>query len=197
MNETNTTDYAKLQQEFVADVHSKFGELQTEVSERNGKIVERDEFIYSDRINRALDIPIGHDFTPVNWLRRTVEIHKNMFMGRGFQIVSSYDHTDPDTAGDDTDRARLETENDKFKEYAEGRQDLIKSILEDNGGIAFWANLAENASAVGDVAIKAFYDEKAKKYVLSQIESYLWHLQPGWRQKRAISKQKLNGYSVN
>lgn len=156
--------------EFINKVKQLFGELETEVSERNEKITERDAYIYGDLLERSINMPVGHDMTPVNWLRRTVEIHKNMFMSRGFQVISTYDTKDIQDADDKT-RQRLEIENKKQKEAAEGRMNLIRAIQEDNGGDAFWSALAENASAVGDAAVKMYYDEKEDKIELCQIES--------------------------
>lgn len=160
-----------LRTEFVNNVRQRFKELETEVSQRNADITERDDFVYGDRLRRVLDIPVGHDFTAVNWLRRTVEIHKNMFMGRGFQVVSTYDTGDTSGAEAGEDQQRLEIENQKQKEYAESRQNLIKAIIEDNGGQALWANLAESASAVGDACIKTYYNEEEGKLEICPIES--------------------------
>jgi len=158
-------------EKFINAVRQKFQELATEIADRNQKITERDDYIYGDRLEKSLDVPIGHDFTPVNWLRRTVEIHKNMFMGRGFKVVSTSDMNDLDSAADDNDRKRLEIENQKEQTYAESRMNTIRAIIEDNGGDAFWSTLAENASAVGDVAIKMYYDEDEDKIELCNIES--------------------------
>lgn len=170
-NDTETKTNDNLSTEFAQYVRSAFKELSGEITERNEKIAERDDYIYGNLLEQSLDIPIGHDFTPVNWLRRTVEIHKNMFMSRGFQVVSTYDSTDPTTTADDADRQRINIENDKKKEYAELRMETINSIIQDNGGFSTWGVLAENCSAVGNACIKAWYDEDNKKYVLSQIES--------------------------
>lgn len=180
-----------INEEFIADVKGKFGALKSEVSERNADIELRDGYVYGDYLQRSIDVPIGHDSASVNWLRRTVEIHKNMFMGRGFQVVSTYDSTDISNAADEKDRARLEIENDKEKTYAEQRMQLIKAISEDNGGQALWATLAENASAIGDVALKMYYVEKEKKIELCEIESIenlyvLWN-DNNFRDKDAVA----------
>lgn len=164
-------NYTTTQKEFVSEVRSKLKTLDTEISDRNDKIQKRDNFIYGDGLREAINIPIGHDFTRVNWLRRTVEIHKNMFMSRGFHVLSTYDTNDISEVDDESEKRRLETENDKEKEFAEARMQTIKAIKEDNGGDAFWANLAENASAIGDVAIKMYYDEDSEKIELCHIES--------------------------
>ena len=159
------------QAEFINNVRASFKELQTEISERNADITRRDDFVYGSRLEKSLDIPIGHDSTPVNWLRRTVEIHKNMFMSRGFQVVSTYDTETSENAESEEDRQRLEVENGKQKKYAEARQNLIKAVMEDNGGMALWANLAESASAVGDACIKTYYNEEEEKFEICPIES--------------------------
>lgn len=165
------TNYTALVNEFVTQVKSDFNDTSSDISERNASITDRDQYIYSDLLERSINIPIGHDFTPVNWLRRTVEIHKNMFMSRGFQMVSSYDTDDTDNAADEQDRQRKTIENRKRQEYAELRQNLIDSIIKDNGGFSTWGNLAENCSAVGSACVKCYYDEDEKKYVISPIES--------------------------
>lgn len=169
-NSKNKT-YQSLVSDFVAETRSAFKAMDTEINNRNSKIIENDDYVYGDRLEKSLDIPIGHDATSVNWLRRTVEIHKNMFMGRGFNVVSTYDAQDSSTSSDQKDRERIELENAKSKEYAEHRQRLIKSVIADNGGDAFWSALAENCSAVGTSAIKAYYNEDEKKYELCEIES--------------------------
>lgn len=166
---TNSTEDPKAL--FPASVRSVFNKLSGEIAERNADIDKRDQYVYGDMINAALDIPIGHDFTSVNWLRRTVEIHKNMFMSRGFQVISTYDSQNEKDAQDDEEKGRIRLENGKQKTYAEARKNAIDSIIRDNGGYAFWDSLAENASAVGTVAIKAYYDEDKKKYILSEIEA--------------------------
>jgi len=184
-------NYENMKRDFILAVYQAFAQTQNEVSDRNESINERDDYIYGDRLEKSLDIPIGHDFTPVNWLRRTVEIHKNMFMSRGFQIVSTYDLKSLESADDQDDRRRIEIENDKEKEFAEARQMLIESIIKDNGGFATWGNLAENASAVGDSVLKAYYDEDAEKYVLSPIESvenfYVLWGKDNFREKQAVA----------
>ena len=185
------TNYDKMKDDFVHAVYASFSKVNDEVGERNQEIDERDGFVYGDRLESSIDVPIGHDFTPVNWLRRTVEIHKNMFMGRGFQVISTYDSKNLDSAADQSDRQRLELENKKEKEYAEARKNLIDSIIRDNGGDALWNGLAENASAVGTSAIKCYYDEKLDKYVISPIEAIenmyvLWN-RDDFRSKQAVA----------
>lgn len=173
-------------QTFVADARSLFSPLQSEISARNNRIQENDQYIYSDKLDRMLDIPVGHDFTGVNWLRRTVEIHRSQFMGKGFGIDSSYIAEDVSDSGQNSQNAvgnpelqkqqqaektRLIIENQKKKAYAEIRRKLIAAIIRDNGGNAFWADAAENASAIGDTIIKGWYDKDQKKYILQQIET--------------------------
>lgn len=160
-----------IQSRFVADVYSKFSELSSEISDRNQKIQRLDDYIYGDRLERDLEIPIGHDSTPVNWLRRTVEIHKIQFMGRPFQVVSTYDTNDTSNTPTDEEKQRLEIENKKKQTFAELRKNLVDDIIRDNGGHALFMDGAEAASAIGTWVIKAFYDKEQKKYVLSPIEA--------------------------
>lgn len=158
-------NYEEICKEFAQEVLSKLKENESEISERNQRISLTDQYIYGDALEKYLDVPIGHDFTPVNWLRRTVEIHKNQFMGRGFQLISTYDTEEI------SDDGRAQVENGKRKKYAELRKEVIESIIRDNGGNSLFAMLAESAGATGDAAIKTWYDEKESKYVLSPIES--------------------------
>jgi len=186
-----TKDYSTTKDDFVHAVYGAFSETTTEVEERNAKIDERDEFIYGERLEQSIDVPVGHDFTPVNWLRRTVEIHKNMFMGRPFQVVSTYDSLNLSTAADQEDQQRLQLENKKLKEYAEARKNMIDAIIIDNGGHALFSGLAESASAIGDAAIKTYYDEEDEKFVISPIESvenlYVIWGDNDFRDKQAIA----------
>lgn len=156
---------------FIADVYGLLGETVSETSERNDHIEERDTYIYGDGLNNALDIPVGHDFTPVNWLRRSVEIHKIQFMGRPFQVISTYDTKDESTGADPADVGRLQVENKKQKEFAEQRKGVIDDIIRDNGGHALFMDGAESASAAGSWVLKAWYDVDEKKYVLSPVEA--------------------------
>jgi hypothetical protein len=161
----------EINREFAADVRTKFKTLDSEIAERNAYITKRDDYIYGLGINRALNVPIGHDFTPVNWLRRTVEIHKNMAMARGFKVISTSDVKDLQSVEDPQEKARLETENRAEQTYAEARANTIRAIIEDNGGDAFWSDLAENASAIGTSAVKMYWDKDESKIELCQIES--------------------------
>lgn len=167
----------QLEKEFAKDVRDSFSPLQSEIAARNKLVQENDQFIYGDLIQKSLDIPLGHDYTAVNWLRRTVEIHRAQFLGKGFAVDSTYLAEDlndapkgqdgqPDPAAKD----RLKIENDKRKDFAEARRNLLEAILRDNGGDSLWAQAAETASAVGDAVIKGWYDEDAGKYHLQLIE---------------------------
>jgi hypothetical protein len=172
--------------QFIEAAKTKFATLQPEIAQRNKRIADNDQYIYGDKLERMLDIPVGHDLTPINWLRRTVEIHRSQFMGKGFAIDSSYvaeDISKADTINativpdpnakqqQDAERQRLIIENEKKKAYAEVRRSLLEAIIRDNGGDNFWSSAAENASAVGDTIIKAWYDEDKKKYTLQQVET--------------------------
>lgn len=169
--ENTAPPYSDVQKSFVGDVRTLLSGLKTEIGERNNQISTRDGYIYGDLLEQNLDIPIGHDKTGVNWLRRTVEIHKIQFMGRPFQVISTYDTKDDSSAADEDDKQRLSIENKKQKEYAELRKNTIDDIIRDNGGHSLFMDGAESASAVGDWIVKAWYDEDEKRYVLSPIEA--------------------------
>lgn len=170
-NKSEAKPYKELETEFIQDALALLDQATTEVAERNDSIEERDQYIYGDGLERSLTIPAGHDRTIVNWLRRVVEIHKDQFMGRGFQPIATYNTQDLNSVEDDGEKEEILASNKKAKEYAERRQDIIKAIIDDNGGFSVWQDLAESASAVGTAAIKAYYDEDAKKYEICPIES--------------------------
>lgn len=171
-NTQTTQPYDQLVTEFVSEVKSQFSSLTGEIAMRNGQIEENDAYIYGDLIERRLNIPTGHDFTPVNWLRRAVEIHRTQFMGQGFTPTSNYTPGDLQTVEDDDQaKQQMEIENDKKKAYAEARRKILTGIFTDNGGEAFWGQAAENASAIGDTVIKGWYDEGKGKYILQQVEA--------------------------
>lgn len=164
------TGYEQLTKELHAELLSALQQNDGEISQRNQEIQDKDEYVYGDKIQRMLNIPIGHDTTPINWLRRVVEIHKTQFMGRPFHIISTYDSTDIDN--DDPDvKKRLEIENKKKKTLAEARKRTAEAIIEDNGGHALFMEGAESAAVAGSFIIKAYYDEDASKYVLSPVEA--------------------------
>ena len=153
-----------VERQFITDVLANLDNVTPEIGERNETISELDEYIYGNGIEMSINVPSGHDKTPVNWLRRAVEVHAYQFMGHGFSLASTYDVTPVDeTAQPDVKQATI-VENNKKKKYAESINSAIKAIMQDNGGNATWYTLAENASAVGFSVVKAYYDEKEKKY---------------------------------
>lgn len=167
----SSSNYDNLQAEFVQTLLGELDSVKTEIEERNENIKERDDYIYGDRIEKSLDTPIGHDKTPINWLKRAIEIHRDQFMGRGFQVISTYNVKEvPDNASPE-EASAIEIENSRNKAYAEQRKNLIDGIIEDNGGHQLFKELAESAGAIGDAVVKAYYDEDEKKYVLSPIEA--------------------------
>src|ERR1700709_740308 len=79
--------YTQNLQAFVADTRSQLSTLTGEIAQRNGTIQRNDAYIFGDLLAQSLDIPVGHDFTPVNWLRRVCEIRRTQTMGDGFTVV--------------------------------------------------------------------------------------------------------------
>lgn len=177
----NLTKYDKLCQEFVGEVRSQLATLTGEIALRNKVIQHNDAYVYGDLLSRSLKVPVGHDFTPVNWLRRVCEIHRTQTLGDGFTVVSSYHGVDVDQAFDPDAKGQLQLVNEKKKGYAEARNKLFQSILRDNGGDALWARLVENASAVGDSVVKCWYDEDKGKYCIDMIEN-VEHFYALWTQ---------------
>lgn len=168
-----------LVKKFVGQTRSQLATLSGEIALRNREIQQNDAYIYGDLLVRTLDIPVGHDMTPVNWLRRTVEIHRTQFMGRSFTIVSAYETLNTDV--DDPQQAQqLQLENNKRKANAEKRRQIIDSIIRDNGGHTVYAQLAENASAVGSAVMKCWFDEASGRYI-TQIVEAVEHVYAIWK----------------
>lgn len=163
--------YEKLEEDFVKDVLALLDVTKSEIADRNAKIDQLDSVIFGESLSSYLKIPIGHDKTKINWLRRAVEIHTEQFMGNGFQVISTYDSKDITSATDRDDKTRIKVENRKAKEYAEQRRNTIDQVIEDNGGAALFKDLAQNSSAIGDSVVKTYYDEQNKRFVISPVES--------------------------
>lgn len=163
-------DYKKTEEAFVKDVLALLAETNSEVAERNNKIQTLDSVIYGTGLKDRLKVPAGHDLTEVNWLRRVVEVHTDQFMGNGFQMVSSYNSKDQNVNAE-ADKTRIKTENKVAREYADQRRNVTQNIIDDNGGVVLFKELASNASAIGTSVIKSYYDEKEERWILSQVES--------------------------
>lgn len=168
---SNLSPYEQLCKEFVGETRSQLATLTGEIALRNKDIQANDSYVYGDLLTRSLSIPTGHDFTPVNWLRRVAEIHRTQTMGSGFTITSSYHGVDVDAAFDPNAKPQLELVNNKKKDYAESRNKLFEAILRDNDGMALFARMVENASVTGDAVLKAWYDEDQGRYRLEMIEA--------------------------
>lgn len=167
----NQTKYDLLIGEFVGETRSQLATLTGEIALRNKVVQTNDSYVYGDLLGRSLSITTGHDFTPVNWLRRVAEIHRAQTLGDGFTVSSSYHGVDISSAFNPQAAGQLQLVNNKKKTYAESRNKLFQAILRDNGGEALWARMVENASVVGDSVIKAWYDEDKGKYCLDMIEA--------------------------
>lgn len=172
-NEGEDDYYGQLQSEFVGEVRSQLATLTGEISLRNKVIQQNDAYIYGDLLQQSINIPIGHDITPVNWLRRIVEIHASQLMSDGFNVGSTYTEIDISTV-DPTDQQAMqltELHNTKMKTSAEWRGKLIAQIIRDNGGDSFWYQCAENASAIGDTILKGWFDDVKGIYKIKQVEA--------------------------
>lgn len=165
------TPYEQLCQEFVGEARSQLSTLTGEIALRNKTIQYNDSYVYGDLLKRSIHVPTGHDFTPVNWLRRVCEIHRTQTMGDGFNISSSYHGVDVDSSFDPNAKGQLDLVNNKKKTYAAARNKLFESILRDNGGESLFSRMVENASCVGNSVLKAWYDDDKGKYCLDQVEA--------------------------
>lgn len=169
--QSSTSSYDRLSQTFVAEARAQLLRVDGEIAVRNGVITRNDSYIYGDLLRRSLKVETGHDFTPVNWLRRVCEIHRTQTVGDGFNITSSYHGVDVDSAFDPSAKPQLDLINNKKKTYAAARNKLFDAIMRDNGGDALFGDMVENASAVGDTILEAYYDSDAGKYCLEMIEA--------------------------
>lgn len=157
---------------FVGEVRSQLATLTGEVALRNKVIMENDSYVYGDLLSRMLDVPVGHDFTPVNWLRRVCEIHRTQTMGDGFGINSTYHGVDITQYQNNPQAQQAAiTINEKMKQYAEKRTELLEAILRDNGGYQLFSRMVENASAIGNSIMKCWFDPKKGKYCMDMIEA--------------------------
>lgn len=163
--------YTLLVRAFVGETRSQLATLTGEIALRNKTIQTNDQYIYGDLLSRSLDVPIGHDFTPVNWLRRVVEIHRVQTLGEGFAVTSSYFGDDVEKTEDQKEKDMIKLQNNKRKGLAEARGRIIESILRDNAGDALWARMVENASGIGTSVLKTWYDDHSKTYKMEMIES--------------------------
>ncbi len=163
--------YLQLVQSFVGETRSQLATLTGEIALRNKVISTNDAYVYGDLLARSLDVPIGHDFTPVNWLRRVAEIHRTQTMGDGFAVGSSYHGLDNSQAQNPQESQMIDLQNAKRKDFAEQRGKIIQSILRDNGGDQLWARMVEGASVIGTSVLKTWYDPKKGQYKMESIES--------------------------
>lgn len=170
-NAQGNTESGDLIKKFIGETRSQLATLSGEIALRNRVIQQNDAYIYGDLLTRTLDIPVGHDMTPVNWLRRVVEIHRAQMMGRSFTLSCTFDSVDVDSVDDPQQKQMLQIEQTKRKDNAERRVKIWDAIMRDNQGKPLFAQLAENASAVGGSVVKAYYDEDKGKYVLSIVEA--------------------------
>jgi hypothetical protein len=190
--QTAETPYDQLTKEFVGETRSQLATLTGEIALRNRQIMENDSYVYGDLLSRSLNVEVGHDFTPVNWLRRTAEIHRTQTMGAGFTVVSSYHGLDPDKEDDPQAKQNIELLNQKKKTYAGKRNELIQSIMRDNGGEALFANMVENGSVIGTSVLKTWYDPDEGKYKLDMIEA-VEHFYSVWK-KNNFRERDFDAY---
>jgi len=162
----------EIRAELVADIKTALREVQQDVNTRNVYMNERDRVIYEEGLFEGIDFPDGSDKTLYNYLQRAVQIHTSQFMGRGFQVYSTYNKQELSIYPEGSpELQQAELENKKLKGYSETRQRVISAIIEDNGGMAKFEQGAELGSAYGETIYKSYLDKKAGKVVISLLET--------------------------
>lgn len=162
----------EIRAELVADIKTALREVQQDVNTRNVYMNERDRVIYEDGLFENIDFPDGSDKTLFNYLQRAVQIHTSQFMGRGFQIYSTYNKQDLSIYPDGSPELKAaELQNKKLKAFAETRQRVMAAIIEDNGGMAKFEQGAELGSAYGETIYKSYLDKKNGQVVISLLET--------------------------
>lgn len=170
-----------LLREFVGETRGQLATLTGEIAMRNKVVQENDAFVYGEMLRTSLKIEPGHDFTPVNWLRRVCEIHRTETMGDGFKLTSTYHGVDINSAFDPNAQPQLQMVNNKKKTYAQARNNMIDAIIRDNAFMTVCARMVENCSAVGNSVLKCWMDEDKGKYRMEMIER-VEHFYAIWNQ---------------
>lgn len=179
MEYKNTSTDMMKEIEFVGSVKSLLTSVSYDLALRNDYINTRDRAIYNDGLFEGLDFPDGHDKTMYNWAARVVDIHSSQVMGRGFNVYSSYNKEDPDTAQDDQEKKQIELRNKRRKSDADARKNLVDAIKKDNGGNSTFQLGAKIGSGYGFTLIKEWFDKEEKRTVIKVIES-VQNYYAGW-----------------
>lgn len=154
-----------------------------EIQARNTYIRDRDNYIYGDMLMKNATFANGGDKTEYNWLERVVDIHVSQLMGRGFDMYSSYDKRDLSVGADIQDPKQKEQDmimNKRLQANANGRRQLIKGMIRDNGGNELWQMGAQSGSAFGFSVYKSWLGDRDKPWnieLLENIENFwaLWN----------------------
>lgn len=159
-----------LQTQLHTDIMTAMRGLEYDVTNRNNYMRRRYDAVYADGLYRTADIDGW--FAEYNLVGRVVDIYTSQLMGRGFGLTSYYTKEDlTPYEGDDNELQVMELKNKKEKANADIRQKLIASIIRDNGGMAKFEDGARIGSSMGQTVFKLYPDMKAKKVVISLLES--------------------------
>lgn len=145
-----------------------------EIQTRNQYIQRRDDYIYGDSLMKNATFANGGDKTEYNWLERVVDIHVSQLMGRGFDVFSSYDKRDLSVGSDIQDPKQREQDmimNKQLKANANGRREMAKAIIKDNGGNELFQLASQSGSAYGFSVIKSWLGDKEKPWHLEVLEN--------------------------
>jgi len=162
----------------VTNILSKIKEVDSEISERNEYMNERDKLLYdSDYILEGLDIKEGFDITKYNVLPRALDIHSSQVMGRGFNVVSRYDKDDVSEVEDENEAKTIQLKNEVKATKAQNAKNLVDATIRENGGNEIFKTMASVASAYGTGLIKKWRDgNRLRLLAIESVQNFvkLW-----------------------
>lgn len=171
-----------LKQALVEDIRGALSLQETSVLKRNNHINHIYDVVYRDGLLQGLPVKKKFDNTRYNFLKRVVEIMSGQLMGRGFRITSTYDKQDlkpyslpaPNPQAQqqqDAQKQQIEVQNARLQADANLREEMVRSIIKDNGGMSLWNRAAKMGSYSGITIFKHWKDSKAKRYNINLLEN--------------------------
>jgi hypothetical protein len=174
MNPNTKTPATKLEDiDVITALKNNLINYRTDIAERNTYIDKRDRYLYGDGLFENIEIPDGFDKTMYNWLRRTVEINRDQFVGQPFGIYSHF-HTDDISAFKPTEKDQIEQvelSNKMNETRAMGRQSVLRAIIRKNGGNALWKQGKQVGGAYGSTLYQMWWDKDEKEIKIQLLES--------------------------
>lgn len=160
----------ELQTDLHSDIMTALRGLEYDVTQRNNYMKTRYDAIYADGLYRTQDIDGW--FAEYNLVSRVVDIFTSQLFGREFSMVSDYSKEDLSVyEGDPNQQQLMQFKNRKLKADADMRMKAARSIIADNGGMTRFEDGGRIGSSMGETVYKLYPDVKAKKVVISLLES--------------------------